>query len=74
LKKSVTTFVITYNNGLADTIKNDQSQTKIFRGDGSIYEKLVFNNQAENEEKAEENTSEVSFRVSPFSFFQTNTL
>jgi hypothetical protein len=30
LKKSVTTFVITYNNGLGDTIKNDKSETKTF--------------------------------------------
>jgi len=31
LKDKVTTFVITYNNGLADTIRNDKSETKTFR-------------------------------------------
>jgi hypothetical protein len=30
LKKNVTTFVITYNEGLSDTVKNDQSETKVF--------------------------------------------
>jgi tRNA/tmRNA/rRNA uracil-C5-methylase (TrmA/RlmC/RlmD family) len=42
LKKNVTTFVITYNNWLADTINSPQSQTKTFRGDGYIYETLKF--------------------------------
>lgn len=69
LKDKVTTFVITYNNGLADTIRNDKSETKTFWGDGYMYEKLVFNDNENNKE-----TSEVSFRISPFSFFQTNTL
>lgn len=70
LKAKVTTFVITYNNGLADTIRNDKSETKTFRGDGYMYEKLIFNDN-ENDKKP---ASEVSFRISPFSFFQTNTL
>jgi hypothetical protein len=30
LKSSVTTFVITYNNGLADTINSKESETKTF--------------------------------------------
>lgn len=62
LKDKVTTFVITYNNGVADTINNKESETKTFRGDGCIYEKLIFDD------------AEISFRISPFSFFQTNTL
>ena len=33
LKEEVTTFVITYNEGLADTVKNDKSETKVFWGD-----------------------------------------
>ena len=78
LQSKVTTFVITYNNGLADTIRNEQSETKTFRGDGYIYEKLIFNNNTpslkESGEGGEDNRSEISFRISPFSFFQTNTL
>ena len=70
LQAKVTTFVITYNNGLADTIRNDKSETKTFRGDGYMYEKLIFNDN-ENDKKL---ASEVNFRISPFSFFQTNTL
>jgi len=66
LNKAIDTLVITYNNELGDTIKNDKSETKTFRGEGHIYEKLIFKN--EGEETA------ISFRVSPFSFFQTNTL
>jgi len=63
LQEKVQTFVITSNNWLADVIKNNESETKILRGDGHIYEKLIFNE-----------ATEVTFRVSPFSFFQTNTL
>ncbi|MFZ2150816.1 MAG: 23S rRNA (uracil(1939)-C(5))-methyltransferase RlmD [Candidatus Absconditicoccaceae bacterium] len=66
LKNNITTFVITYNNGLADTVKSDKSESKTLRGDGYIYELLVFN---ENQP----DKTEITFRVSPFSFFQTNT-
>jgi 23S rRNA (uracil-5-)-methyltransferase RumA len=62
LKEQISTFVITYNEGLADTVKNEKSETKTFRGDGFIHEKLLFDE------------GEVTFRISPFSFFQTNTL
>jgi hypothetical protein len=30
LNEKVTTFVVTYNNGLADTIRNNESVTKTF--------------------------------------------
>jgi len=33
LKKKVTTFVITYNNGLADIIRSKDCETKTFRGE-----------------------------------------
>jgi len=33
LKNTVDTFVITYNNELGDTIKNNKSETKTFRGE-----------------------------------------
>ncbi|MFA6255706.1 MAG: class I SAM-dependent RNA methyltransferase [Candidatus Absconditabacterales bacterium] len=77
LNEKVTTFVVTYNNGLADTIRNNESVTKTFWGEGSIYEKLIF--KTKNDDNQELTTKDqglttVSFRVSPFSFFQTNTL
>lgn len=74
LRKRVNTFVITYNNGVADIIRSQECETKTCWGEGYIYEKLIFNNQ--NFEKTAEISGESSatFRVSPFSFFQTNTL
>jgi len=42
LREGVTTFLITYNEGLADTVKNDKSETKVFWGDGYIHEVLNF--------------------------------
>lgn len=67
LKESITTFVITYNNWLADTVKSDKSETKILRWDWYIHENLKFS--------LDDNTEISSiFRISPFSFFQTNTL
>ncbi|MEI8092258.1 MAG: hypothetical protein WCG98_09080 [bacterium] len=76
LKAKVTTFVITYNNGLADTIRNDKSETKTFRGDGYMYEKLIFKKEDQHisQDSGLTTQDEVSFRISPFSFFQTNTL
>ena len=76
LKEKVTSFVITYNNGLADTIRNNDSVTKTLWWDGYIYEKLMFT-PSEKESSIVRNEAwlaEISFRVSPFSFFQTNTL
>lgn len=85
LKKNVTTFAITYNEWLSDTVKNDQSETKIFRWDGYIHEQLNFTQSKKNKddfiEEVEENSeseinneTKLTFRISPFSFFQTNTL
>ncbi|MCX6824354.1 MAG: class I SAM-dependent RNA methyltransferase [candidate division SR1 bacterium] len=82
LNKKVTSLVITYNNGLADIIRSQDCVTKTFWGDGYIYEKLMFKKGPENTGKTIvdiqktgiENVHEISFRVSPFSFFQTNTL
>lgn len=68
LKEKITCFVISYNNGLADIVRNQETETKILRGEGYIYEKLLL----ENTEKTTE--TELTFRISPFSFFQTNTL
>lgn len=83
LKQQVTTFVITYNNGLADIVRSNECETKTFRGEGYIHEVLRFKNshnkssesQVSPEAKTEESSSvDVTFRISPFSFFQTNTL
>jgi len=85
LKKNVTTFVITYNEWLSDTVKNDQSETKVFWWDGYIHEQLNFTQSKKNkdevideddgnEENEVNNETKLTFRISPFSFFQTNTL
>lgn len=77
LQEQITTLVVTYNNGLADTTRSPESETKIITGEGVIYDKLIFNQQEENNKSAvnaENITVEVKFRISPFSFFQTNTL
>lgn len=68
LKEKITCFVISYNNGLADIVRNQETETKILRGEGYIYEKLLLK---DTEEMAK---TELTFRISPFSFFQTNTL
>lgn len=66
IQKNITTFVVTYNNGLADIVRGPEITTDTLFGDGYIYDKLNL--------KLAKNTSETTFRVSPFSFFQTNTL
>lgn len=63
IKNTVTTFVITYNNSLADVIKANESRLEILFGDWHIFEDLQYTDHNVN----------VQFRVSPFSFFQTNT-
>jgi len=65
LKDNITTFLITNNNWLADVVKWQDISIKILRWNGYIFEKLNFN-------KKDEKIS-VNFRISPFSFFQTNT-
>lgn len=85
LKKNVTTFVITYNEWLSDTVKNELSESKVFRGDWYIHEQLNFtwneknnseytNNNETDDIYHELNETKLTFRISPFSFFQTNTL
>ncbi len=68
LQETVTSFVVTVNNGLADIVKGEDATTYVLRGEGTMYEKLLF-----PKESDKEHLTEVSFRVSPFSFFQTNT-
>jgi len=82
LQEKITSFVITSNNGLADTVKSQETKTRTLRWAGHIYEKLIFKKEDEtagstvdkNTERDNETNTEISFRVSPFSFFQTNTL
>lgn len=42
LQSTVTTMIISYNNGLADIVNSPETEIKTFRGEGSIYEKLKF--------------------------------
>lgn len=70
LKDNVSTFVISYNNGLADIVRNSETEIKTFRWDGYIHEILDFSEYSDNQEEAVKAT----FRISPSSFFQTNTL
>lgn len=42
LQETVSTMVISYNNGLADTVNTPETEQKTFRGEGTIYEKLDF--------------------------------
>ncbi len=74
IKEVVTTFVVTYNNGLADVTHSPDSETKIITGEWFIYDKLIFKQENNSEENQESDSIDVSFRISPFSFFQTNTL
>ncbi len=68
LTKTVNTFVVTYNNGLADIIRSDNYRTELLWGDGYMFEKLLFPS------KDSEDYAELNFRISPYSFFQTNTV
>jgi len=62
LQENISTFVLTQNNWLADTVKGPDITTSILRWKWFIYENLIFDQVS------------IGFRVSPFSFFQTNTL
>ena len=62
LRKNITTFVITENNELADVVKWNNIKVYNLRGGWHIFEKLNFKD------------TQLTFRISAFSFFQTNTL
>lgn len=66
LTDSITTFCITENNWLADIIRNPEAITSPLRWDWFFHESLVFRGKEGEETK-------LRFRLSPFSFFQTNT-
>jgi len=61
LRKNITSFMITENNWLADIVNWQNIKTYNLWWDGSIFEKLIIDH------------VEVNFKVSAFSFFQTNT-
>ena len=63
LKKHITTFIITHNNTVSDAIRRAEAETRILRWDGYIFEALKFPTVEDG----------IRFRISPFSFFQTNT-
>ena len=67
IQEHITTFVITYNAGLADIVRWPDIQVENLFWDGYIFDKLI-NNKPNTQESVES-----TFRVSPFSFFQTNT-
>jgi len=67
VQKNISTFVVTYNSGLADIVRWQDITTETLRWDGYIYEELKFQNERTNEIVSSK------FRISPFSFFQTNT-
>lgn len=68
LQKHVTSLVVTYNNGLADIIKGQDVRMEVIWGEGHMYDSLEF---VGNEP---DSLVTATFRISPFSFFQTNTL
>jgi len=67
VQKNISSFVVTYNNWLADIVRWQDITTETLRWDWYIYEELIF--QKENSDE----TISSKFRISPFSFFQTNT-
>lgn len=66
LQEHITSLVITDNNGLADVVKASEYTQKILRWEGIYLEELHLTYQ--------QKTNISRRRVSPFSFFQTNTL
>ena len=63
LRSACTTFILTHNNTVSDAIRRAEAETRILRGEGVIFEEL----------KLKQADKPVRFRISPFSFFQTNT-
>lgn len=73
LQEQVSTFVVSYNNGLADIVRNAETEIVPLWGEGVIYEILDFSQFSNSKATNQEQTS-LKFRISPSSFFQTNTL
>ena len=62
VQDQVTTFIISYQNGLADVMKTNDTTVEVLRGEGVMIEAL------------EIGTGRTEFEIGPWSFFQTNTL
>jgi len=88
INEHITTFVVTYNNGLADIVRWPEIQVENLFWDGYIFDKLIstpfkkWKSEGSNPESTQPPLSplqrgteiiESTFRISPFSFFQTNT-
>ena len=67
IQKNISTFVVTYNSWLADIVRWQDITTETLRWDGYIYEEFDF------PKKWNDEIVSAKFRISPFSFFQTNT-
>lgn len=63
LTENIKSFVVSYNNWVADVFKPENINTTILRWEWYIFEKLIY----------DEKNIEITFKISPFSFFQTNT-
>ncbi len=61
LNSQINSFWLFENNGLADVVRNQDVKWKLLFGESHIFEKLKIKD------------VEISFRISPRSFFQTNT-
>lgn len=73
MQEHITSLVLNENNGLADVVKPEEVHMEHVRGPGTIYEELHFELD-DTQEDQKEDTKVMRFRISPFSFFQTNTL
>lgn len=62
LQERVSTLLITENNGLADSVFHPYVTTSLVWGEGRIFEEMHMGEQISR------------FQISPFSFFQTNTV
>ena len=65
IRSLVTTCIISVNNGVGDTVWSAQTEQTTLRGDGYMYESLTLH--------ADDREATTRFRISPNSFFQTNT-
>lgn len=75
IQENITTFVITYNSWLADIVRWPDIQVENLFGDWYIFDKLIFDLSpfVKRDVQRTEGFIESTFRISPFSFFQTNT-
>ena len=76
LQEKVTTLLINENNGLADIVKPQDVEIWPVWWPGTIYEELHFppSQTWGSGDTWDDEETVVRFRISPFSFFQTNTL